>query len=390
MTEDVKIFAKTLEEEASEQIFKFKNHPVSDGSKIRIMPDAHAGAGCTIGTTMTITDRVCPNLVGVDIGCGVLACHIPDRNIDLEKLDSVIKENIPSGMNIRNDYCVDPFIDNFKCPIDKERATRSMGTLGGGNHFIEVDRVYSDNFLVIHTGSRHLGLEVANYYQKLAEKYFNKPPKEKADEIIRHCKDRNEEKEIQSRLAELKLSYEANGSRELAYLRGDDMNDYLHDMELAQKYATHNRELIAEIIFCMMGWKYSADSNIESVHNYIDTRNGILRKGAVSAQKGEYIVIPMNMRDGTLFCVGKGNEDWNFSAPHGAGRSMSRTKAKKTVTIDEFKDSMSGIYSTTVCEDTLDESPFAYKDKNEIMECISETCEVSCVARPIYNFKATT
>lgn len=389
MTEDVKIFAKTIEQEAKDQIDRLASHPVSDGSKLRIMPDVHAGAGCTIGTTMTIKDRICPNLVGVDIGCGMLAIKMGVKNIDLAKLDKIIRWGVPSGFNIHQTPQAYFSLDGLRCPtVDKARAARSLGTLGGGNHFIEVDRAKNgDLWLVIHTGSRHLGLEVANYYQDLAWKDMSEPTSEEIASMIAQYKAEGRQKEIAGALAELKAKKKECGPKDLAYLTGQHMEDYLNDMGIVQRFAHKNRQTIGFTI--LKGLGIIAEESFTTIHNYIDLDVKILRKGAVSAKKGEMLIIPMNMRDGSLLCVGKGNEDWNCSAPHGAGRLMSRKKAREKFTLDDYKESMKGIFSSCISFDTLDENPGAYKDMQEIRDCIKPTCKVVETLKPIYNFKAS-
>lgn len=389
MTEDVKIFAKTVEQEALDQIEQLSKHPVSDGSKVRIMPDVHAGAGCTIGTTMTVTDRICPNLVGVDIGCGMLAVKLGVKKIDFALLDNVIKWGIPSGFNIHQTAKAFFSFDELRCPTaDKVRAIRSLGTLGGGNHFIEVDRSKNgDLWLVIHTGSRHLGLEVANYYQNLAWKDMSEPGVDEISALISRYKAEGRQKEIADALAALKAKRKDCGPKDLAYLTGQHMADYLNDMGIVQRFAEKNRQTIAEII--LKGLGIVGVDRFTTIHNYIDLDDMILRKGAISAKDGEKLIIPMNMRDGSLICIGKGNPEWNFSAPHGAGRLMSRKKAKEQFSLDEYKASMNGIYTSCVNYDTLDENPGAYKDMNEILECIQPTGKVVEVVKPIYNFKAS-
>lgn len=389
MTEDVKVFAKTIEQEAQNQIDRLAKHPVSDGSKIRIMPDVHAGAGCTIGTTMTIVDKVCPNLVGVDIGCGMLAVNLGVKKIDLAKLDSIIRWGVPSGFNIHQTAVSFFSLDDLICPIaDKARAKRSIGTLGGGNHFIEVDRAKNGElWLVIHTGSRHLGLEVANYYQDLAWKDMSEPGNGEIAALIAQYKAEGRQKEIADAIASLKEKRKDCGPKELAYLTGQHMEDYLHDMKIVQEFADKNRQTIADIILRRLG--IFGVQRFSTIHNYIDLEQKILRKGAVSSKKGELLLIPMNMRDGSLMCVGKGNSDWNYSAPHGAGRLMSRKKAREQISLKDYKDTMSGIFSTCISYDTLDESPGAYKDMREIIKCIRPTCNVVEILKPIYNFKAS-
>lgn len=322
--------------------------------KIRIMPDCHAGVGCVIGTTMTIKDKIIPNLVGVDISCGMLVIKLKERRIDLPKLDSIIQKYIPSGTN----RCKEPkefdMIDDIIANINKDKALKSIGTLGGGNHFIEVDKG-SDGYLwlVIHTGSRYLGVQVCDYYQDIG---YNK------------------------------LKNNSEIPYELSYIEGADFNNYIHDMIILEEYADLNRHIIANVI--MKNMKLHKIYEFTTVHNYIDTTNMILRKGAVSAQKDEELIIPINMRDGSLLCKGKGNEDWNNSAPHGAGRLLSRKDAKNSISMKDYKESMKGIYTTCINSQTIDESPFAYKSMQSILNNITDTVEVIDIIKPIYNFKA--
>lgn len=389
MTNDVKIFAKTIEQEATEQIEKLSHHPVSDGSKVRIMPDVHAGAGCTIGTTMTIHDRVCPNLVGVDIGCGMLAVKLGRVRLDLDELDKAIRWNVPAGFCTHN-YPKEWFdLSGLKCVgIDNSRALLSIGTLGGGNHFIEVDKDKSGGlWLVIHTGSRKLGLEVANWHQRRAMEAMTKPTSDEISRVVAEYKAAGRQKEIAGALEELRKQHSDFGAPDLAYLTGELMDDYLSDMEIIQRYAEANRQAIAKAILKAM--HIVPQEQFTTVHNYIDHESMILRKGAVSAKKGERLIIPMNMRDGSLICVGKGNDDWNQSAPHGAGRLMSRSKARESISIGAYRETMRNVHSSCISYDTIDEAPFAYKDMKEIMGCIGPTCDVLEIIKPIYNFKAS-
>ena len=388
MTTDVKIYAKTIEQEARDQVDALAKHPVSDGSKIRIMPDVHAGAGCTIGTTMTIHDRVCPNLVGVDIGCGMLATKLGNVRLDLDELDKVIRWNVPSGFNTHT-YSKGWFdLSGLRCDaIDQGRALCSIGTLGGGNHFIEVDRDKRGRlWLVIHTGSRKLGLEVANWHQKRAVDATMKPGREEIAKLISEYKASGRQQEIAGALAAMKKERADCGDKDLAFLTGELMDDYLNDMAIIQAFADANRKAIAKAIMEKM--RIAPVEQFTTVHNYIDLESRIVRKGAVSAKKGERLIIPMNMRDGSLICTGKGNPDWNESAPHGAGRLMSRSRARDSITLGDYKEAMRNIHTTCVSFDTIDEAPFAYKDMKEIIGCIGPTCEVADIIKPIYNFKA--
>lgn len=385
------IYTDNLEIEAYKQILQMMNQIWCKDLKVRIMPDVHAGTGCTIGTTMTIKDKICPNLVGVDIGCGVDVLVISKKcsKIKLSLLDEIIRDEIPSGKDHRRySHYYTKFLNfkDFIAPVSRE-APLSIGTLGGGNHFIEVDKDESDNFyIVVHSGSRHLGVEVCNYYQKLAIKKMHNHTKERA-EIIAKLKAESRQKEIESTISKLKG---ANCPDELAYVEGTDFSNYIHDMELAQKYAALNRKsMLKTITDCLGIFPDEIIESFSSVHNYIDTKNMILRKGSVSAQKGEKLIIPLNMRDGSLICIGKGNPDWNFSAPHGAGRLMSRRAAKDSLKLDDFKSCMEGIYTTCVNTSTIDEAPMAYKSAFEIIENIKESVDIINIVKPIYNFKAT-
>lgn len=399
-----KVFTDNIENAAIGQLTALLNQESVANSKIRIMPDCHSGAGCVIGTTMTLTDKVVPNLVGVDIGCGMLAIKLKEKRVDLTKLDSVIRKYIPSGGSVheetREDY-TSLRVDNLRCfgkaKIRPDLAYKSVGTLGGGNHFIELDKDSNgDLWLVIHTGSRHLGIEVCNYYQDLAyikikDAYNNGSKKEKIDKVINKLKAEGKQREISKELEKFNKSYREEKppiSHELAYVQGEDFDDYIHDMDLVQKHAVCNRAEIARVILKYA--KLHEVERFETIHNYIDTKNMILRKGSVSAQAGELLLIPMNMRDGSLLCRGKGNPDWNYSAPHGAGRLMSRSEAKQSISMSEFKKTMSdaGIYSTSVNKSTIDESPMAYKPMQEIIDNIGDTVEIVNIIKPVYNFKA--
>jgi len=363
-----KVFTDNIESEAIAQIRELCDQEFTQGSIIRIMPDAHAGIGCVIGTTMTITDKVVPNLVGVDIGCGMETIKLMNKDIDFKKLDQVIYNYIPAGFDIRkkeHKYVAKVSLDNLLCKkhVNLERARLSIGTLGGGNHFIEVNQGKDGAiYLVVHTGSRHLGKQVAEYYQNLA---YN--------ELMGQSKSKKKESS-------------AKINKSLAYLEGKSLKDYLFDMKIVQQYAVYNRQAIVDEIISKMGFEVA--ERFTTIHNYIDLDYMILRKGAISAQKNEKVLIPINMRDGSLICRGKGNKDWNYSAPHGAGRIMSRRKAKEVISLNEYKKSMTGIYSTTVNSSTLDECALAYKPMEEILSNIRETVEVIDIIRPLYNFKA--
>ena len=384
---NVKVYATIFENEAYKQVERISSYNSYKNSKIRIMPDAHAGKGCVVGTTMTITDSITPNLVGVDIGCGMLAAKISNKIIDLQKLDNIIHKFVPNGFAIHDKPIITNTynLENLYCAntIDIDYALRSIGSLGGGNHFIELNKNSNGEYIiVIHSGSRNLGVQVCNYYQKIAsenkDKYYIK-------ELIQKLKSEGREKEIQTEIQKFNSTQEPF-DKELAHLTGTNFYNYLHDMEIVQNYASQNRWNILRIICEKMN--IQTYEFIETIHNYIDIKNMILRKGAVSANLGEKLIIPMNMRDGSLICVGKGNPDWNYSAPHGAGRLMSRSKAKENITMDEFENSMSNVFTTSVCEETLDEAPQAYKPMEEIISIIQDTVEILEIIKPVYNFKS--
>jgi RNA-splicing ligase RtcB len=388
-----KVFTESVEEVAVAQIKELCDMAYTIGAKIRIMPDVHAGAGCTIGTTMTITDKVVPNLVGVDIGCGMETIRIDNKRIELEKLDKLIYAKIPSGMNVRerpHKYNDEIDLTALRCykDIHEHRAIHSIGTLGGGNHFIEADKDEEGHiYIVIHSGSRYLGNEVAKLYQELGYQRLNGNDRRAHENLIHEYRAAGREKEIQSAIKELKNQVLTNIPYPLAYVSEDLLEDYLHDMQIVQRFATLNRKAMTDEL--VRGMKLDVAEQFTTIHNYIDTENRILRKGAVSALLGEKLLIPINMRDGSLICLGKGNEDWNCSAPHGAGRLMSRTKAKSTFTVSEFKKQMKDIYTTSVNKDTLDECPMAYKDMSEIVRNIEPTADILTRIKPIYNFKAS-
>lgn len=387
-----KVYTDVIDQSAISQLITLLNQPMTEGQKIRIMPDVHAGAGCTIGTTMTITDKVTPNLVGVDIGCGMEVIKIKEKHIELQKLDKLIYEKIPSGFNVRNSahrYNDQIDLTELNCynQINHDRATLSLGSLGGGNHFIEANKGEDDSiYIVIHSGSRHLGVETATYYQNEAYKRLNGSSKKDIEELIAQLKAEGKEKQIQSEIQKLKNTKHTDIPKELAYCEGDLFDQYIHDMKIVQQFAMLNRKAMMDEI--IKGMKLHVVEQFTTIHNYIDTKNMILRKGAVSAQAGEKLLIPINMRDGSLICEGKGNTDWNCSAPHGAGRLMSRAAAKESFTVSEFKKQMNGIYTTSVSSATIDECPMAYKSMNDIVDNIGDTVEIKEIIKPIYNFKA--
>lgn len=386
----VRIFTDNIENEAISQIYELCNQEFVKDCKVRIMPDVHAGKGCTIGTTMEIKDKVVPNLVGVDISCGMLCIRLKEKEIDFKKLDDIIRKHIPSGMNVR-EKAIDSSeirkigLQKLKCinNINIDRAEKSLGSLGGGNHFIEINVDEEKNlYLVIHSGSRYLGKQVAEYYQKMAINDLTNSTKEKIA-LIQKLKNEGRDKEIE---CALKMFDKPKIPSYLAYLEGIHLKNYLYDVGIIQEYANMNRKTMANEIITRMG--LSIEEEFTTCHNYIDLDNMILRKGAISAQKGEKLIIPINMRDGSIIGVGKGNPDWNYSAPHGAGRIMSRSKAKELVSLEEFKKFMSDVWTTSVCQSTIDESPMVYKPIEEIVENIKDTVTIERIIKPVYNFKA--
>ena len=388
-------YAKVVEDEAIQQIRRMCDYDLTRGSKVRIMPDVHAGKGCTIGTTMTITDKICPNIVGVDIGCGMYSVKLQDREIDFEKIDEAC-HYVPSGMNVWEGRMERFDLTKLKCYRylrDAKRLEKSLGTLGGGNHFIEVDQAKDGTYyLVIHSGSRNLGKQVAEFYQQLAidlhagkEAYFKE-----RDEIIRTYKEQGRRAEIQEALKQLKKNYKTqalDAPEDICWLYGTFMEDYLHDVEICQRFAKRSRERMAEIIMERTGM--TGAEAFHTIHNYIDVDEMILRKGAIAAHAGEKVLISINMRDGSVLAVGKGNPEWNYSAPHGAGRVMSRTEAKQSIDLEAYKKSMQGIYSTSVNADTLDEAPMAYKSLEDILDVIRDSVDIIDIMKPVYNFKAS-
>ena len=399
---DLKIFTENIEPEALNQIYTLVKQPAFAGCKVRIMPDVHAGAGCVIGFTADLGDKVIPNIVGVDIGCGMLTVELGTIDIDLAQIDSIIRKYVPSGRNVHEGRNVRfEELQQLRCfreLKDTKRLERSIGTLGGGNHFIEIDADSEGvKYLIIHSGSRNLGKQVAEYYQNLAIEIMSGKDELYAmqEKLIADYKAQGRKAEIQKAIKELHRKFNPNPlgiPKELCYLTGKYREDYLHDMKICQHFAAINRYQIANAI---VGNLFGADiaywklPMFETIHNYIEFGSNMVRKGAVSAKEGEKLLIPINMRDGCIIGVGKGNEDWNCSAPHGAGRIMSRSKAKEIISLEDFKDSMSGIYTTTVNQSTIDESPMVYKSMQEIMNNIADTVDVVKVIKPIYNYKAS-
>ena len=387
-----KIFTDVVDQASIAQVIELCNQEFTAGSRIRLMPDIHAGAGCTIGTTMTITDKIVPNLVGVDIGCGMETVRLREDHLELQKLDKLIYEKIPSGFDVRaraHRYLERIELGELCCAhhIDLARAEKSIGTLGGGNHFIEVDRDDEGRlYVVVHSGSRHLGVEVAKYYQEEGYKILNRTDDGSIQRLVAEMKAAGREKDIQKELKKLKNLKQTAVPRQLAYVEGPLFEQYIHDMKLVQHFAALNRQAMVDEI--VKGMKLHVEEQFTTIHNYIDTDAMILRKGTVSAKAGERLLIPINMRDGSLLCVGRGNEDWNFSAPHGAGRLMSRAQAKQSFTVSEFKKQMEQVYTTSVSRATLDECPMAYKGMQDILDNIGPTAQVEKIIKPIYNFKA--
>ena len=388
-------YAKVIDDGAIEQIRRMCDYDLTKGSRIRIMPDVHTGKGCTIGTTMTVLDKACPNIVGVDIGCGMYTVKLADKMLDFEKIDEAC-HYIPSGKQVWGGRKEGFGLQELRCYRSLKNTKRlgcSLGTLGGGNHFIEVDQASDGTFyLVIHSGSRNLGKQVAEIYQQLAielhsgkEEYFIR-----RNEIITSYKAEGRRDEIQNVLKELEKEYtakEPDVPEDLCWLYGSFLEDYLHDVEICQRFAKRNRERMAEIILERTGM--CATESFHTIHNYIDTEEMILRKGAIAAHKNEKVLIPINMRDGAIIAMGKGNPEWNDSAPHGAGRVLSRTEAKQEHNMEEYQEAMKGIYTTSVNERTLDEAPMAYKSLEDILDVVEESVEVLDIIKPVYNFKAS-
>ena len=389
-----KVFTDNLDEASMNQIKEMLDSPVAQDSNMRIMPDVHAGAGCVIGTTMKITNKIIPYFVGVDIGCGMSVQHIDTKEVNLTMIDRIIHERIPVGSNIRESpHHLSRYsdIDNLKCKgflSNFHKFNRAIGTLGGGNHFIEIcmDEDDKEFYLIIHSGSRNLGKQVADFYQNLAAQLNTLSVSVEKQALIKRLKEEGKHKEIASELKKLSKNI---SKKNMEYLQGQVMDDYIHDMKIVQEYASLNRTVIASEIMNAAGWNIGHQGTFETVHNYIDTDAMILRKGAVSAQGGERLIIPMNMAWGSIIAIGKGNTDWNYSCAHGAGRVMSRTEARRNLSMDDYNDTMKGVYSTCVTPGTLDEAPQAYKDPEEILNNLKDTIRIEERLIPIYNFKAT-
>ncbi len=399
---NLKIFTKNIDEEALKQINELLDQDAFKDSKVRIMPDVHAGKGCVIGFTGNLGNKVIPNIVGVDIGCGMLCIELGNVELDLEKIDNIIRKYVPSGRNV-HEKTQSKFVDLEKLYCLKELKNnndfleRSLGTLGSGNHFIEIDKDEDNNkYLVIHTGSRNLGKQVASIYQEKAIKYcsYKKEMQEEKEKIKLEYKKQGRKSEITAALIDVEKKYEGKTKLpiDLCYLEGENREKYLHDMKICQEFARNNRLCIAKQILFNYFNIDNLDNNFkyfETIHNYISFEDNIIRKGAIAARSNERVLIPMNMRDGCIIGIGKGNDDWNKSAPHGAGRIVSRNKAKEVVKINEYRKSMNGIYTTSVNKDTIDEAPMVYKPMQEIVDCIKDTVEIEKIIKPIYNFKAS-
>lgn len=387
------IFTDLIEEQALSQITGMLNQPITEKTIVAIMPDVHAGAGSTIGTTISLSGnredwRVCPNVVGVDIGCGMMSYKLADKEIDLKEIDKIVNKYIPSGFNIhskaQDQKFTDNLIENLTFIVDNpERIGLSLGSLGGGNHFIEIATDEVGSFwLTVHSGSRNLGVQVAKYHQKKAERTILNV---NVDKIIAEFKAAGKEKDIEKAIKEARAPL-ADITKDLSFLTGDKLDQYLNDLVLAQKFAHLNRKTMLDIIVEKAG--LAIVDEFDSIHNFIDVEEGIIRKGATSAHKGERLIIPLNMRDGSLICIGKGNEEWNYSAPHGAGRMLSRSAAKRELDLDEFKKQMADVYTTSVGESTLDEAPNAYKPMEAIIDNIGDTVDIVHHLKPVWNFKA--
>ncbi|MBR5975592.1 MAG: RtcB family protein [Clostridiales bacterium] len=388
-------YAKVVEDAAIEQIRRMCDYELTSGATIRIMPDVHSGKGCTIGTTMTVTDKVCPNIVGVDIGCGMFTVELSDKKLDFGKIDEAA-HFIPSGMQVWDGRQERFDLSELRCFRSLKNTTylqRSLGTLGGGNHFIEVDQARDGTYyLVIHSGSRNLGKQVAEFYQALAVDLHKGKEEllQKREALIREYKEQGRRSEIQGALAALDKEFRARTlmvPEDLCWLYGSFLEDYLHDVEICQRFAVRNREKMAEVLLQRTG--LTGESAFHTVHNYIDTDEMILRKGAIAAHAGEKVLIPINMRDGSIIGIGRGNPEWNFSAPHGAGRILSRSAAREKLDMETYKAQMAGVYTTSVNPETLDEAPMAYKSLEDIVDVIAESVDIVDIMKPVYNFKAS-
>lgn len=394
---NLKIFTTNIEQSAKEQIDLLLEQDAFRDCKVRIMPDVHAGSGCVIGFTANLGDKVIPNVVGVDIGCGMTWYNTKLKEIDFAKLDDFIRKNIPSGKTVNEtEYKSSINIEDLICYKQLRNSDRylqkSLCSLGGGNHFIEIDKNERGELLiVVHSGSRNLGKQVCEIYQERAIKHcsFEEERKKECQERIAYLKSIGENQKIETELKTIKEKY--NGKlklpKDLCYIEKESRENYLHDMKLCQKWASENRKYIVSAICQHLGLSFNSNDFVETIHNYIDDDN-IVRKGAISAKKNEIVLIPINMRDGCIIGKGKGNEDWNCSAPHGAGRIMSRNEAREKLNLKDYQNTMDGIYTSSVCSDTIDEAPMAYKPMTEIIENVKDTIDILEIIKPVYNFKA--
>lgn len=391
MDYNLKIFTDNIEPEAINQIYNLIAQAPFKDQQVRIMPDVHCGMNCVVGFTSTLSDKIIPNVLGVDLGCGMLTVELGKVSFSLEELDNFIKAKIPSGNGYRKEVNGESLIKKLKC-FDElrnfDKLYGSIGTLGGGNHFIEVDEDSDGNkYLVIHSGSRNLGLQVAKIYQKKAVDSCKNCAEEERSKVVAELKAQGRQAEIPDAIEKVsaKYAHKTKIPSELCYLEGNEMQDYMHDLRLCQDFAVLNRKKMADdILKFLKVYKYTS---FDTIHNYVDSDN-VIRKGSISAHKGQRVLIPLNMRDGCIIGTGIGNEDWNNSAPHGAGRILRRSEAKNYFSVEEFKEAMQGIYTTTANENTIDESPMAYKPSDEIINLVKPTVNIEKIIKPIYNFKA--
>ncbi|MBO0412681.1 RtcB family protein [Enterococcus hulanensis] len=376
------VYTDILTDSTAGQITTLCNQKFTKDAKIRIMPDTHSGSSCVIGTTMTVKDQVVPNLVGVDIGCGLYVAKIKKGvKLNFDKLDRIIRNRIPSGHHSHNKPQYTFPLENIQAPIHRGWALRSLGTLGGGNHFIEINEGSDGFYLVIHSGSRVLGNEIAEYHQEIA---YQKLTQQRQDlkQQIKSATDPIEKEKLLQQQEEMNIPYD------LSYVSKQDLDNYLSDMKIAQQYAAFNRQSMALTILKAMKWEKHVIDSFDSPHNYIDLKHMILRKGAASARKNEKMIVPLNMKDGSIIGVGKGNPDWNYSGPHGAGRMMSRSQARASISLDNYQHMMRHVWTTSVSKKTLDEAPKAYKSKKQLLTNLHETMDVKEIIRPLYNFKS--
>ena len=375
------VYTDILTDSTVGQIMTLCNQKFAQDAKIRIMPDTHSGSSSVIGTTMTIKDQVVPNLVGVDIGCGLNVTKFRKGvKLNFDKLDRIIRNRIPSGHHSHSKPLYSFPLENIQAPIHRRWALRSLGTLGGGNHFIEVNEGSDGFYLVIHSGSRVLGKEIAEYHQEIAYQKLTKM-RQDLKQQAKAANDLDEKADLNRQREEIKIPYD------LSYVSNQDLENYLSDMQIAQQYAALNRQSMAQTILKAMKWEKQVIESFDSPHNYIDLKHMILRKGAASARKNEKMIVPLNMKDGSIIGVGKGHDEWNQSGPHGAGRTMSRSQARASIRLENYQHMMRHVWTTSVSKKTLDEAPKAYKSKKQILTDLHETMEVKEIIRPLYNFK---